>query len=229
MIWSGCAWNWTGARGGTARQSAADTTAAWAALEQAVIGKAVDLLSGPGGLASFLRRRQLGARLGGPSLPLDIGYSENDPGGHPQRGAAAGPALPVGRAAATSPPAACQVHHTKHKADGGKTSVKDCVLAVLVPPPDRDPPLGLDPGREPGRDDHARGTRTRPRPCTATDPRSGRGDPRPTGGGVRSAGCGSASCGGRSAPGWPEGSGAGEPGRGRPHGPARRRAGWRGR
>ena len=33
---------------------ATDTTAAWAALEQAVIGKAVDLLSGPGGLASFL-------------------------------------------------------------------------------------------------------------------------------------------------------------------------------
>src|SRR6476661_6439221 len=49
-----------------------DTTQAWAALEQAVIGKAVDLLSGPGGLASFLRRRELGVRLGGPSLPLDI-------------------------------------------------------------------------------------------------------------------------------------------------------------
>ena len=32
---------------------AADTTAAWAALEQAVIGKAVDLLSGPGGLAQL--------------------------------------------------------------------------------------------------------------------------------------------------------------------------------
>jgi hypothetical protein len=55
--------------------------AAWAALEQAVIGKAVDLLSGPGGLASFLRRRQLGVRLGGPSLPLDIGYSEAVPAG----------------------------------------------------------------------------------------------------------------------------------------------------
>ena len=55
--------------------------AAWAALEQAVIGKAVDLLSGPGGLASFLRRRQLGARLGGPSLPLDIGYAETVPAG----------------------------------------------------------------------------------------------------------------------------------------------------
>jgi hypothetical protein len=37
------------------------------ALRQAIIGKAVDLLSGPGGLASFLRTRQLGARLAGPS------------------------------------------------------------------------------------------------------------------------------------------------------------------
>ena len=61
--------------------AAPDTTAAWAALEQAVIGKAVDLLSGPGGLASFLRRQQLGVRLGGPSLPLDIGYSETIPAG----------------------------------------------------------------------------------------------------------------------------------------------------
>ena len=59
----------------------ADTSRAWEAIEQAVIGKAADLLSGPGGLASFLRRRQLGARLGGPSLPLDIGYAETVPAG----------------------------------------------------------------------------------------------------------------------------------------------------
>src|SRR5437016_4002902 len=45
-------------------ERAADTTAAWAAVEQQVIGKAVDLLSGPGGLASFLRRRELGGRVG---------------------------------------------------------------------------------------------------------------------------------------------------------------------
>ena len=64
-----------------ARQRDGARDAAWAALEQAVIGKAVDLLSGPGGLASFLRRRQLGARLGGPSLPLDIGYAETVPAG----------------------------------------------------------------------------------------------------------------------------------------------------
>ncbi len=106
---------------------APDTTPAWEALEQAIIGKAVDLLSGPGGLASFLRRRQLGARLGGPSLPLDIGYSETIPAGirnavilrdqHCQW---------AGRC--NQPASACEVHHVKHKKNGGKTSVRDCVL-----------------------------------------------------------------------------------------------------
>jgi Domain of unknown function (DUF222) len=115
--------------GGDGGQSAAapDTTRGWEAVEQAIIGKAVDLLSGPGGLASFLRRRQLGARLGGPSLPLDIGYAETIPASirnavilrdqHCQW---------AGRC--SQPASACQVHHVKHKANGGKTSVKDCVL-----------------------------------------------------------------------------------------------------
>ena len=67
------------------------------------------------------------ARLNGPSLPLDIGYSESIPAGirnavtlrdrHCQW---------AGRC--DQPAEACQVHHTKHKADGGPTSVKDCVL-----------------------------------------------------------------------------------------------------
>ena len=97
------------------------------ALEKAVIGKAVELLSGPGGLASFLRRRQLGARLGGPSLPLDVGFSENVPAGirnavrlRDQHCRWSGGCL--------QPAAACEIHHVKHKARGGKTSVKDCVL-----------------------------------------------------------------------------------------------------
>ncbi len=106
---------------------APDTSRAWEALEQAIIGKAVDLVSGPGGLASFLRRRQLGARLGGPSLPLDIGYAETIPAGirnavilrdqHCQW---------AGRC--NQPASACEVHHVKHKKNGGKTSVGDCVL-----------------------------------------------------------------------------------------------------
>jgi hypothetical protein len=48
-------------------------------LRHAIIAKAVDLVSGPGGLASFLRTRQLGARLSGPSLPLDVGHSTEIP------------------------------------------------------------------------------------------------------------------------------------------------------
>ena len=115
------------AAGGPGTTAAPDTTAAWAALEQAVIGKAVDLLSGPGGLASFLRRRQLGARLGGPSLPLDIGYAESIPAGI--RNAVVLRDRKCRWAGGCNQPAsACDVHHTKHKANGGKTSTKDCVL-----------------------------------------------------------------------------------------------------
>jgi Domain of unknown function (DUF222) len=97
------------------------------AIQQAIIGKAVDLLSGPGGLASFLRTNQVGARLAGPSLPLDIGYSSTIPAGirnavilrdqHCR--------WPGG---CHQPAAACEVHHVKHKAHGGPTSVRQCVL-----------------------------------------------------------------------------------------------------
>jgi hypothetical protein len=101
--------------------------AAWAAIEQAVIGKAVDLVSGPGGLASFLRRRELGARLAEPSLPLDIGFSENVPAGI--RNAVLLRDRHCQWAGGCNQPAsACEVHHTKHKKHGGKTAVKDCVL-----------------------------------------------------------------------------------------------------
>jgi Domain of unknown function (DUF222) len=113
--------------GGSPAEPSADTTRAREALEQAIIGRAADLLSGPGGLASFLRRRQLGARLGGPSLPLDIGYAETVPAGirnavilRDKRCRWAG--------GCNQPASACEVHHVKHKANGGKTSTKDCLL-----------------------------------------------------------------------------------------------------
>ena len=103
-----------------------DTTQAWAAVERAVIGKAVDLLSGPGGLASFLRRRQLGARLAGPSLPLDIGYSETIPSGI--RNAVTLRDRHCRFPGCHQPASVCQVHHVKHKKNGGETSTTDCVL-----------------------------------------------------------------------------------------------------
>ncbi len=116
-----------GHEGGSQGTPDQDTARAWEALERAIIGKAVDLLSGPGGLASFLRRRQLGARLGGPSLPLDIGYAETIPAGirnavmlRDQHCRWAG--------GCNQPASACEVHHVKHKKNGGKTSTKDCLL-----------------------------------------------------------------------------------------------------
>jgi hypothetical protein len=104
-----------------------DTARAWEALEQAVIGKAIDLLSGPGGLASFLRRRQLGARLGGPSLPLDVGVSKDIPAAI-RRAVILRDQHCRWTGGCDQPAAACEVHHVTHKAGGGKTSVKDCIL-----------------------------------------------------------------------------------------------------
>ena len=119
---------------GTGEAGAGDTgrrrpgpARAWEAIERAIIGKATDLLSGPGGLASFLRRRQLGARLAGPSLPLDIGYSESIPAGI--RNAVILRDRHCRWAGGCSQPAsACEVHHVRHKKNGGKTSAKECVL-----------------------------------------------------------------------------------------------------
>jgi hypothetical protein len=114
----GLAWPGT-ARSGNARSREA--------LEQAIVGKAAALLSGPGGLASFLRRKLLGARLGGPSLPLDIGYSDTIPASI--RNAVKLRDLHCQWAGGCDQPAsACDVHHTRHKADGGQTSLKDCIL-----------------------------------------------------------------------------------------------------
>ena len=99
---------------------------AYAALRYSMARLAVDFLSGPDGLGSVLRSKLLDAPYNTPSLPLDIGYSENIPA-HIRRAVllrdkrCAWPRC--GRAAAY-----CDVHHIKHKKDGGKTSVSDCVL-----------------------------------------------------------------------------------------------------
>ena len=62
-----------------------------------------------------------------PSLPLDIGYSHSIPG-HIRRAVTLrdrGCAWPrCGRPAVN-----CDVHHLRHQANGGETSVANCVLA----------------------------------------------------------------------------------------------------
>jgi hypothetical protein len=113
-----------GAAAGTAGPGAARSREA---LEQAIVGKAAALLSGPGGLASFLRRQQLGARLAGPSLPLDIGYADTVPASI-RRAVRLRDRHCQWPGGCDQPASACDVHHTTHKADCGKTSLKDCVL-----------------------------------------------------------------------------------------------------
>jgi hypothetical protein len=96
-------------------------------LQHAIIGKAVDLVSGPGGLASFLRTRQLGARLAGPSLPLDVGRSADIPAAV-RRAVILRDQHCRWAGGCDQPASACEVHHVTHLADGGKTSVDGCAL-----------------------------------------------------------------------------------------------------
>jgi Domain of unknown function (DUF222) len=99
---------------------------AWAALRYAIARLAVEFLSGPNGLAAQLRTGLLPTPYNTPSLPLDIGYSENIPA-HIRRAVIVRDkhcAWPhCGR-----PAAWCDVHHIVHKADGGETSVSSCIL-----------------------------------------------------------------------------------------------------
>jgi hypothetical protein len=99
---------------------------AWAALRYAIARLAVDFLSGPNGLAATLRTGLLQAPYNTPSLPLDIGYSENIPV-HIRRAVL----LRDKRCAwprCGRPAAWCDVHHIVHREDGGETSVDSCIL-----------------------------------------------------------------------------------------------------
>jgi Domain of unknown function (DUF222) len=48
-------------------------------LEHQILATVIQVLSGPGGVASFLRRNLLGQPVGGPSLPLDVGQTDQIP------------------------------------------------------------------------------------------------------------------------------------------------------
>jgi len=102
------------------------TPDAMQALRYAIARLAIDFVSGPAGLAGWLRTTLLAPPYSTPSVPLDIGYSDSIPASIRRavllrdRGCA----WPhCGR-----PAAWCDVHHLQHKADGGKTSVTNCVL-----------------------------------------------------------------------------------------------------
>jgi hypothetical protein len=118
------------AHGGPARPDGAGTAVApaggvaevLAMLEHQILGTILQVVSGPGGVASFLRRNLLGRGLNGPSLPLDVGQSDDIPV-HLRRLVALrdqGCQFPGG---CDQPAAGCEPHHVLHRRDGGRTSL----------------------------------------------------------------------------------------------------------
>jgi hypothetical protein len=92
-----------------------------------ILRHAADLLSGPAGLAAFLRTGLLPGPAGTASLPLDVGKATEQIPGHLRRAVIARDrhcAFPGCR----QRPAACQVHHIRPRSKGGGTSLTNLLL-----------------------------------------------------------------------------------------------------
>jgi hypothetical protein len=98
-----------------------------ARLRRTLLAMAADAMSGPDGLAAYLRTRKLGAPYNAASLPLDVGYSKDIPD-HIRRAVILRDRHCAWPGGCDKPRAACHVHHIVHKADGGRTSVGSCLL-----------------------------------------------------------------------------------------------------
>ena len=96
-----------------------------AVLEERILGLILDVVSGPGGVASFLRRTLLGKGLNGPSLPLDVGQTDEIPA-HLRRLASL---RDEGRCrfpgGCDQPAVRCECHHVRHREHGGRTSLRN--------------------------------------------------------------------------------------------------------
>jgi Domain of unknown function (DUF222) len=104
-----------------ARQAAA-ASEMLAEMEQQILAQVLQVVSGPGGVASFLRRNLLGQGLNGPSLPLDVGQTDDIPL-HLRRLVALRDQTCQHPGGCDQPAAGCEAHHVVHRADGGRTSL----------------------------------------------------------------------------------------------------------
>ncbi len=106
------------------------TPAALARLHETLLRHAADVLSGPGGLAAFLRTRLTSEQAPSASLPLDTGTPTSLITGGLRRAVITRDrhcAFP----GCDTPPNACQVHHIKERANGGQTSLTNLVLLCV--------------------------------------------------------------------------------------------------
>ncbi len=93
-----------------------------AMLEHQILATVLQIVSGPGGVASFLRRNLLGKGLNGPSLPLDVGQTDDIPL-HLRRLVALRDQTCQYPGGCSQPAASCEPHHVIHRQDGGHTSL----------------------------------------------------------------------------------------------------------
>jgi len=100
---------------------------AWQALRYAIARLAVDLVSGPDRLASILRRGLLDAPYTSKSVVLDVGVSAGIPG-HIRRAVQLRARGHCEWPGCGKQAACCDIHHLRHQADGGHTSLTNCVL-----------------------------------------------------------------------------------------------------
>jgi len=98
-----------------------------AMLEHQILATVLQIVSGPGGVASFLRRNLLGKGLNGPSLPLDVGQTDDIPV-HLRRLVALRDQTCQFPGGCDQPASACEPHHVVHRQDGGHTSLADLKL-----------------------------------------------------------------------------------------------------
>jgi len=115
------------ARPDPAAADAARRQRAERAAQQLVIAAAADLLSGPGGLASWLRTALAPGPAAAPSLPLDTGAATDTIPAHLRRAVTARDRhcrFP----GCQQPPAACQPHHIVPRSEGGPTCLTNLLL-----------------------------------------------------------------------------------------------------
>jgi hypothetical protein len=107
--------------------SAARQARAERAARRLIVKAAADLLSGPGGLASYLRTRLAPGTVASVSLPLDVGALTETIPVHLRRAVAVrdrGCRFP----GCDQPVAACQPHHIVPRAQGGPTCLTNLML-----------------------------------------------------------------------------------------------------
>ena len=107
--------------------AAATSGIGWAAARELILANAVALLSGPTGLASWLRTGALTGPAASISLPLDVGAVTDLIPAHLRRAV-----ITRDRHCAApgcdQPPPACQIHHITPRSHGGATKLTNLLL-----------------------------------------------------------------------------------------------------